>query len=134
MNILNSENTKKLVVLVEDDESLNFIFEKCITSTGAEVKNFLSAEEALKFLEEETHRKIHTLITDMHLLGEMTGKELIARSHTLPHMKESTYILSSANDPKHIVNTLQKSIQQKIISLNKSGMINLMKTLKETIR
>jgi len=67
--------TSKLIVIVDDDESMQDSLQDLIESAGLEARCFGSAEE---FLESGLHRQAACLITDIRM-PKMSGLELQAR-------------------------------------------------------
>ena len=72
---MRTEQTSKLIVIVDDDESMQDSLQDLIESAGLEARCFGSAEE---FLESGLHRQAACLITDIRM-PKMSGLELQAR-------------------------------------------------------
>jgi len=72
---MGTEQTSKLIVIVDDDESMQDSLQDLIESAGLEARCFGSAEE---FLESGLHRQAACLITDIRM-PKMSGLELQAR-------------------------------------------------------
>ena len=70
-----TEQTSKLIVIVDDDESMQDSLQDLIESAGLEARCFGSAEE---FLESGLHRQAACLITDI-LMPKMSGLQLQTR-------------------------------------------------------
>jgi FixJ family two-component response regulator len=70
-----TEQTSKLIVIVDDDESMQDSLQDLIESAGLEARCFGSAEE---FLESGLHRQAACLITDIRM-PKMSGLELQSR-------------------------------------------------------
>ncbi len=63
------------ILIVDDDEAIVKLFELTFLREGYEVRSALSAEDALKLLQDE---KIHVMFLDLNLPG-MNGIELCAQ-------------------------------------------------------
>jgi len=72
---MRTDQTSKLIVIVDDDESMQDSLQDLIESAGLEARCFGSAEE---FLESGLHRKAACLITDIRM-PRMSGLELQSR-------------------------------------------------------
>jgi FixJ family two-component response regulator len=72
---MRTEQKSKLIVIVDDDESMQDSLQDLIESAGLEARCFGSAEE---FLESGLHRQAACLITDIRM-PKMSGLELQAR-------------------------------------------------------
>ena len=72
---MQTDQTSKLIVIVDDDESMQDSLQDLIESAGLEARCFGSAEE---FLESGLHRQAACLITDIRM-PKMSGLELQAR-------------------------------------------------------
>ena len=72
---MRTDQTSKLIVIVDDDESMQDSLQDLIESAGLEARCFGSAEE---FLESGLHRQAACLITDIRM-PKMSGLELQAR-------------------------------------------------------
>jgi FixJ family two-component response regulator len=72
---MGTEQTSKLIVIVDDDESMQDSLQDLIESAGLEARCFGSAEE---FLESGLHRQAACLITDIRM-PKMSGLELQSR-------------------------------------------------------
>jgi len=72
---MRTEQTSKLIVIVDDDESMQDSLQDLIESAGLEARCFGSAEE---FLESGLHRQAACLISDIRM-PKMSGLELQAR-------------------------------------------------------
>jgi FixJ family two-component response regulator len=70
-----TEQTSKLIVIVDDDESMQDSLQDLIESAGLEARCFGSAEG---FLESGLHRQAACLITDIRM-PKMSGLELQSR-------------------------------------------------------
>ena len=72
---MGTEQTSKLIVIVDDDESMQDSLQDLIESAGLEARCFGSAEE---FLESGLHCQAACLITDIRM-PKMSGLELQSR-------------------------------------------------------
>ena len=72
---MGTEQTSKLIVIVDDDESMQDSLQDLIESAGLEARCFGSAEG---FLESGLHRQAACLITDIRM-PKMSGLELQSR-------------------------------------------------------
>ena len=72
---MRTDQTSKLIVIVDDDESMQDSLQDLIESAGLEARCFGSAEG---FLESGLHRQAACLITDIRM-PKMSGLELQAR-------------------------------------------------------
>jgi FixJ family two-component response regulator len=72
---MRTDQTSKLIVIVDDDESMQDSLRDLIESAGLEARSFGSAEE---FLESGLHRQAACLITDIRM-PKMSGLELQSR-------------------------------------------------------
>ena len=72
---MQTDQTSKLIVIVDDDESMQDSLQDLIESAGLEARCFGSAEE---FLESGLHRQAACLITDIRMLKK-SGLELQSR-------------------------------------------------------
>ena len=57
---------RNLVWVVDDDESIRWVLEKCLSESGLKVETFESAHQVIKKLEEETPGAI---LTDIKMPG-----------------------------------------------------------------
>jgi FixJ family two-component response regulator len=72
---MRTDQMSKLIVIVDDDESMQDSLQDLIESAGLEARCFGSAEE---FLESGLHRQAACLITDIRM-PKMSGLELQSR-------------------------------------------------------
>jgi FixJ family two-component response regulator len=72
---MRTDQMSKLIVIVDDDESMQDSLRDLIESAGLEARSFGSAEE---FLESGLHRQAACLITDIRM-PKMSGLELQSR-------------------------------------------------------
>src|ERR1700758_5151511 len=72
---MNADKNSSLIVIVDDDESMQDSLQDLIESTGLEARCFGSAEE---FLEAGLHSEVRCLIAEIQMPG-MSGLELQAR-------------------------------------------------------
>ena len=72
---MQTDQTSKLIVIVDDDESMQDSLQDLIESAGLEARCFGSAEG---FLESGLHRQAACLITDIRM-PKMSGLELQSR-------------------------------------------------------
>jgi FixJ family two-component response regulator len=73
-----TENSTKLIAIVDDDDSMRSAVEGLLKAVGLPAKSFASAEE---FLKSGQHRHATCLIADIRMPG-MSGLELQAHLNT----------------------------------------------------
>ena len=118
-------HTFETILLIDDDGISNFITEKLILreQLARQVISFLSAEEALVYLNRSTAAACTANFPDIILLDlnmpAMNGWEFIEAYKNLPQPESAQcrlYMLSSAVDAKDIVQAKSISLVQDFIS------------------
>ncbi len=71
---MNEANVRCVVVVVEDEWLVRMELADTLANAGVDVFEAAGGEDALAYLEQ--HDPIHVLITDIRLVGDMTGWEV----------------------------------------------------------
>jgi FixJ family two-component response regulator len=86
---------KKLVAIVDDDESVRYALQDLMQAVGLQAQTFASAEE---FLESDEQKRTGCLITDIRMPG-MSGLELQATLNAADY-KIPTIFVTAHGDEK----------------------------------
>ena len=96
------QNSVVLVLVVEDESSLQELVQEALTEGGFESEAVASGEEAVKLLE-ANKTKFRALLTDINLRGTLTGWDVAKRARELNPEIPVIYMTGAAADewPSH---------------------------------
>jgi DNA-binding response OmpR family regulator len=86
-----------VILVVEDDPSVQSVVEAALTDGGFEVEIAPSGEEALILLQSNTN-KYRALVTDINLLGSIDGWEVAKHAKELDAAFPVVYMTGAAAD------------------------------------
>jgi len=120
---------EKTIVIVDDSASIRNLVEFTLQNSGFEVLSASNGQEALKLFD---GRKIHLLLTDLHM-PVMTGMELIAEVRKMENFQYLPILF--------LTTETQHSIKQEAKKLGATGWIvkpfdenKLVATIRKVIR
>lgn len=96
-------NTKKWVVIVDDDEDLQELLVFAFKKEGFQVKQFLKGSSALDYLSTEKNVKSAALLILDRILPDMDGLDILKKFYAKSSVKIPVLILSVLSAEKDVL-------------------------------